>query len=1604
MQNLKKRKSTKYIVIGIVALLCIAIALASGSQSFSSMENHAIVTPTAAATLNSTYGSFFQGSTYTYTDITKVQDIRAGRTDSDTTTQTVDLSKNHGTKENPYVIDSVAKWNAFAKDMGDTKNGITDFGKDDYFVLAKDLDFSSPATFTPVNHFEGTFYGLGHTISNVSIDGTGKTNGLFSYVRDGVITDVKNINFTITNPANNCGGIVGYSHTATILNCHTKVTFSSDKQSTGSITVGGIIGGVYDRYGDSATPTSPEETAFIYRCSSDVNMPGLNASYDMQIGGLVGQVWRKGALTMLDCYADMDLGKLTVGGNNLPCYVGGLVGIISECGDITIESSATKANYSNMSNTKPSLFSGLATIWVSAGATAYGPKNIKVHDVFVQGEGDSQTLYPAIAWDECISRFNTITTLDLDNVQYAGSYSNMWTKGNTNHRVDYFNDDANVNRQADVDTLWSNAQAAMNDSIWTNKSVLSSTYDYTIDTSPTINKLPPKQFAVEFYNLKSTLDNPTDVSAIKYDYDTTGIALDTPTAADDNHDFVGWTLDKSGNGDVFTTLPDNAYGDLKLYAVWDNPNATASVTVYNSKTADNTATLEYGTGNIKLTATADGPGMTNPTKSFKWYKDTATTATGTGDSITLTKVKESGDYYLEYTLQDSLEPLWIHKEKLTDETKVTITKGQLSIKKFEIDAKTPPYVGITLGQLDIDVEVKDSAGKDVAINTAVWEARSAQVKEGTNDTFNIVVTPTDADNYAVATLLVSFESEYLKLKFDLDSEIKGETLEVNLEYDNAYSAKKIVDMYLEEFKKRIDPKDALYNPLYSSIENKAPYFDGVEITSFNKGLTDVKTPQTITVTFFDRNYNITFDLNGGEGTIASQTRKFNQRLLPFADPTRDEHVFKGWKYDDKDDLGNKVEKYWDIDVDRVKGDLHLTADWFKAKLTLDYIEVETKVGGYSALSVLDAEDLEVIAHYTTDSPDIPTYEQKLRFGSANGGYDIVYSSSDGKLHVNSPDITVTYKYGNVTRNKAVTLTVNPILLDKEIKDNGVTFEDRTVKYNGKAKEIGKVKGNLPIQISDVQYEYWIGGNIVDKAQVIEVGLYTVRAKFTVNDPDYAASDLEAKLVISRTEGEDDDENNEGGGSGTIDDILNKIRQIPLWQLIASIISIILIIIFLSKTAGYESKRKKFNKKADKLESSMYAATFLGLAFSAWTAIACTLMGLAVASLVIMLIAKSRANKAEENYEECMEEHNRNKSEFDERKREEEYARRDDEYRRRNDEYDRRRDEDLQALIMRMFSGGAGGNMGQGGYVFQQGIGIDDMRGLISETVTALLPSMQQALPQQASTNDEVIKQIIKTQEDLAHNQDLLMQKMSEQSTERIVEREVSANNANDETIKSLIEGQKAIMQRLVDLSSMQSTQPQVQVIEKEVPIEKIVEKVVEVPVEVEKIVEKEVVKEVPVEKIVEKEVIKEVKVAAPAKPKKEVAPRLTLDEAYALLSKQQKKYFDGLREYALSKPGVKEKTSTYAITIGQSTVNPLLKLTIKKDMTVALFKMEDEYLKDIKRDASGDGTKIKVKETEVMISDEQACKAAKNMIDLREDQIERYQDLLKEQRAMSKKK
>ncbi|MBD5099902.1 MAG: hypothetical protein HDT29_01165 [Clostridiales bacterium] len=454
---------------------------------------------------------------------------------------------------------------------------------------------------------------------------------------------------------------------------------------------------------------------------------------------------------------------------------------------------------------------------------------------------------------------------------------------------------------------------------------------------------------------------------------------------------------------------------------------------------------------------------------------------------------------------------------------------------------------------------------------------------------------------------------------------------------------------------------------------------------------------------------------------------------------------------------------------------------------------------------------------------------------------------------------------------------------------------------------------------------------------------------------------------------------------------------------------------MGKGMGYAGKRKKAKKTVEKRYTAYYVISgvgLFGLPNMTWTIIAGILAGVAVLAFVFMLLQKRAYNKALEDMEDAKEEYTRNREE---------------------------------ANFMRYANGGMSGGMGMNGqgvaYAPQPQFALEDIRGIVADTMSNMLPSMQQYLPQEASYNDQLVQQLIAQNEEIIHNmaqeREMLMQKFSEQQKESVdedvieklveklakqqvaekeAEKEAAATAVSEELLKKLIEGQEMLMRKLSEKDEEKTvkvmpmpmpTNGNEEIIKSLIEGQRsIMEKLVDKPNEkhVEKIVEKEAVKEVPVEKkIVEVEKVVPMPVEKPAKSSKAPAPRLTLDEAYAKLSATQKKIFDTLKNYALSKEKCKEKKSTYFTVLGQSTVNPLVKLTIKKNTTVAMFKMEDEYMKDIRKNATSDGTKVKVKETELIVGDNQALSTAKEMIDLREDQIERYNEYLKEQKSMRKK-
>ena len=668
----------------------------------------------------------------------------------------------------------------------------------------------------------------------------------------------------------------------------------------------------------------------------------------------------------------------------------------------------------------------------------------------------------------------------------------------------------------------------------------------------------------------------------------------------------------------------------------------------------------------------------------------------------------------------------------------------------------------------------------------------------------------------------------------------------------------------------------------------------------------------------------------------------------------------------------------------------VNVDLASKELTYNGSEQQVKLSIDAALSENDFEITYFDKNGTTPLSSAPTnvgdYRVEIKLKDSVSGFYLAgdNASSDGVVV-----IEYTIKKMQVHNDEWNTLH-NPPSLKVTAKE-----------MKGIKHEYADMNGNM-LQFSDLKAgnTYKVRAVIADKNNYVfaddttetEWQEFTVSANEQLYDPDDPNNPFYPGEGNENPNPPTDNED----GNFNFDKVTEAIKQ--WWQVIASAISIILIVAFTAKGLDYASKKKE-NKRLIDSKYSAYAVGLFGITMTNWTIIACILMGVAVLSFIFMLLEKSGYKKSLRALEDAKEEYARNKEEN---------------------------------MYMRMMGQGSmNGVMGGQGYGYAQPqFALEDMRGMINEAMLNMLPNVTQYLPQQASSNDELVQQLIEQNERNEERIDQLMQQLAEQkSVERVVEREVAASTVsdevlerlaiklqpvardekilqvvektehNDEVIKQLLKAQEELMrnqdklmEKIVELSNNKPAEPQVVV--KEVPVEKIVEKKVEVPVEVEKIVEKEVIKEVPVPMPVEK---------PEPKAKKVPAPRLTLDEAYAKLSATQKKIFDTLKAYALTKNKCKEKKSTYFIVLGQSTVNPLVKLTIKKNTTVALFKMEDEYFKDIRKNAGSDGTKVKVKESEVVVGDMQALATAKEMIDLREDQIERYNEYLKEQRSMKRK-
>ena len=922
---MKKRLGYRVVTaIFLCAILAIGVGLPIYGEFFNGAQIASEI-PTASAAA-SDYGTLTNGSTYYFTDAAKIDGFRTGTLDSDVSFNRVNTSATRGSADNPFVISTAAQWNALA---ADTTNA-TDSTK--VFVLGADIDFDGQ-TFTPISQFNATLYGQNYVLKNISYQGNGSLNcGLFSNGGATIaVVDISVDNMTITRGGPFNGLICGNTDGGYFLNCHTK----------GSITSSGVnvlcsSGGIVGKMGGASTAT-------FYRCSSShsEDITGVTNQIGEGGGGILGMSLGNSAKAVVyDCYARS---YLRFGGTG-DFWPGGIAGFSeSNSGDIIIENcicytSQTDAQLitgPNGPNSPIDARGACSSIFLGASEIQASSK-ITIKNVYgygsVEQNGSYITMVPMMSYTPGnVSRI-PIANLSFGNINWFYDKTEPTAFTNT---ADYIKSRFNASAYNKYDTsllykdqsgasaFWTKAKedTAFSSDIWVNKSIISQEYiedtgkdKYTIYNSPVRN---PLIIRVQYLNLTDSGEDviisggddnwfTVDNGETLQDPRTTGYAVKT------NHEFLGWTADKTGNTTPITTAT-GLLGDVKLYAVWGIKDLAVTAS------ADK-ATAVYG-NNINLSSAATSTGLTtqpNWNISCKWHKKGDTTVLSSNRGYIVDTVSKSGTYLFDYVVYDPKEPLW-RATGTSSEVSVTITPAPISVKELNIGSGEHAYVGMTFSQITPVPVMIDGSGKTVA-GSAVWGTHSYDKIEdkdidgdGNKDgkmKQKFTFTPTNENYGGAQEFEGTIDVEYLKISFVLPPTF-GTTLTERLEYKQNYSQKNVADLFDSACVKasftvpsgfipylklgstfyKIDvlrkSSTAAFSNVTDNISIDVEFREGTYTVKFDKNTDGDNNTSTVTtdvtetsgVSYGQRIINIkpTDPTNGFNGRVVNRTLEFRQR-------------------------------------------------------------------------------------------------------------------------------------------------------------------------------------------------------------------------------------------------------------------------------------------------------------------------------------------------------------------------------------------------------------------------------------------------------------------------------------------------------------------------------------------------------------------------------------------------------------------------------------------------------------------------------------------------------------------------------------------------------
>ena len=1302
----RKRGCIKFVaLLGCLAIVfsCTLAVSFTNIQNGGSLDNiaGAAIDLSHFATLNSSYNALAHKSKYTFTDKSKVNSFRSGSISSDTTTITVDRTQPHGSQENPYVIDSIngnsngkGSWNAFVSAMGNSANS---YGAGKYFVLANDLDWNSGAvTFNQVARFDGNLYGLGHTFKNITKDfghNGANSSGIIDVFNSGIIADLSLSDCRWTKVWRG-GGFVDEGN-GTFLNCHANGTISNDSSSpspSAANDFGGIIRHVNSGF-------------MAYRCSVNwtTNM------YANTVNGAANGCFiadSTGSFDVYDCYGSLDISTTNPRSD---IYTGAVVGIpYFGTDNITIN---IENVYSSIYHQDINRMSGDHFASILAGYHTQVANNdiINFSNVYVDARFNKNGVVTMMPLSNHIpSQDYRRIIVNTSNINYVSGYAaySPLSGSSINDKIPASSATAHSNTSALVNA----AQAETHYSLWDTGKIGAT---YSVSDNPVINKsLNKSSYTANFYNLKN--GNKEAISGIPasdtYSYGVTNSVFPTPSDHD-GHKFAGWLLDDANDQSFYAKgdrIPSDLMGDVDFYAVWDVDAMTSEkLTLENNNT-------EYLLNKVKLISDISFDKMSDAVIDYEWTHDGNDTG-NTADMLELSEVADSGAYTLSYYIRSQSEPLWRHRGSLSETVK--INPGKLTPQSMTVD-KTA-YYGMPLSGLVPTVVMHDSKGQ-VVTGKAHWAISLGKVNKDETDPkyqqgkayaeFYFVPDSSYNGNYVSGNAasggvnyntsatdvadVVYFAAEAISVKFATAAQLGSDlTFELDI-YGNTLSYSRIAAEFDRLFAQFCTDNSDLLNSLGISgytpqlkLDTDGKFYNINDYRTKPGGYSNVTQSITIDVNFAAATYSVTYKFADEANTPdkVETGKTYGQLLLkPAPDPTNGAQMFLGWYYPEKDANGNPVLepngnpklKRWDFDVDRVVGDLVLTARWLKAE-TLDHIEVVPNKPSYSALSPLGAGDLTVTAFYTAKDGEgnniiIPVvlewseYQNKIQYVGNRPGDNVLHVAASGAR----TQITVGFSYFNngqmYTDSKTVDIVVDPVKIDL----SELNLETKIVVFDGTAKSYDLITlsqiQNLTNPdagfINGIEFTYYLGRDEVAPDDVIAIGNYSVTVSFTTSDIDYVVDALTVQLrIVDESEnpnpnpgGNDGSGNNEPGGNAFIDFFKKLIESnFPLWQVATSAVALLLTLIFMIKSIQYGNRKKKAKGEAKKYNAKTYAAllpifstqaVWLNLSNMIWSIIAFSLCGVMLLMFLTMVITRKGWKKAELAKETAIEESEQRKTE------------------------------------------------------------------------------------------------------------------------------------------------------------------------------------------------------------------------------------------------------------------------------------------------------------------------------------------------------------------------